>query len=293
MKYIKRNLTVQIDDIAISEPAKIKVTCTKENDGKTPDFCDVTLYNLSENIMSKIVESKRILVTAGHNEVESKVFLGDIQAVTTKKTQNEWVTKIIAGDGATALAQSIINKTYKKPISAKTMIEDIARTSKLSKKTEFIDVGDEKGTLRGTSVTGKASSEIDRLCRARDWNWSIQNETLTVCKNGSSRKNEAYRIAVDSGMIGSPEWINTGTDLRGKKPKDGFKIKVEALAIPSVRPNDKIRIETFTLMGKIGSFVYRKDVSDPLNDVFIVDKVRHDLDSREGNFRTTLECSKV
>jgi len=291
---IKRNLTVQIDDIAVSEPAKITVTCTKDIDSDSPDFCEVEIYNVTEGTRTKIVDSKRIKVTAGHGSNEELLFIGDIQAVLNKKDPSEWVTKIIAGDGATAMAQSIINKTYSSPTDVKTMIEDIAKTSGLAEKTEFVGIENStKDTLRGTAMTGTASQEISRLCRPRDWTWNIQDETLVVCPKGKSREEEAYRIAVDTGMIGSPEWINTGQDLRGNKPKDGFKIKVDVLCIPSIKPNDKIRIETMALEGRIGTFVYKRDNDNPLNDVFIVEKVRHTLDSRDGDFKSNLECKKV
>ena len=294
MSILKRNLTVQIDDIAVSEPAKIKVTCTKDVDSNNPDFCEVEIYNVSEGTRSKIVESKRIQVTAGHGDDEDVLFVGDIQAVTNKKNPSEWVTKIIAGDGATAMAQSIINKTYTSPTDVKTMIEDIARTSGLAKSVEFVNI--DKGstdTLRGTTMTGKASDEITRLCRPRDWTWNIHDYVLVVCPTGEGREDESYKISVDTGMIGSPEWINTGQDLRGKEPKEGQEIKVDTLCIPSIKPNDKIRIETMALQGRIGTFVYNQQNDDPLNDVFIVQKVRHTLDSREGGFKTNLECKKV
>ena len=291
---LKRNLTVQIDDIAVSEPAKMTVKCTKNVSSDSPDFCEVILYNVSEATRSKIVESKRIQVTAGHGDSEELVFIGDIQAVTNTKKPTEWETKIIAGDGATALAQSIINKTYSSPTDVKTLMEDIARTSGLAERTEFIGIDKgTKDTLRGTTVSGKAAKEISRLCTPRDWTWNIQDETLVVCPIGKSRDPEAYKISVETGMIGSPEWINTGMNLHGKAPKEGFKIKVDVLCIPSIKPNDKIRIETKALSGRIGTFVYKRDNDNPLNDVFVVEKVTHDLDSREGNFKSTLECKKV
>jgi hypothetical protein len=292
LSRIKRNLVVQIDDIAVRDPAKITARITKDVESDSPDFCEVTIYNLTEATRSKIIASKRIEVSGGYSDTEEVIFTGDIQAVLNKKDPSNWKTTIIAGDGATAMVQSIINKTYKKPTDVKTVLEDIARTSGLAKKIEFIDIENSTDTLRGTTRVGRATSEINNICLPRDWTWNIQNDTLVICKHGKGREIEAYKISVDTGMIGSPEWVNTGQDLSGKEKKDGQKIKVDSLCIPSIKPNDKVRIQTMSLSGRMGTFVYKRDNEDPMDDVFIVQNVTHDLDSREGSFKSSLECLK-
>jgi len=285
---LERTLILNIDGLEIRSPAKITANITKDVSSNAPDSAQVTIYNLSEETRTKVTKAKKIEISAGYREKVEVVFLGDIQAVLSKKEQTEWTTQVFCGDGATAMKQAIINKTYTKPLKAKELIEDISRTSGLANDIEFMDgIEDTKGTLRGSVRNGKATREIDRICRARGWKWNLQNEKLVVSQSGKSRTDNGYLISVETGMIGSPEWLNVGQDT-SKEPEK--KLTVEALCIPSIKPNDKVRVISGGISGRIGSFTYNTTRANPLDAFFCVESVTHNLDSREGSFSTSLDC---
>ena len=295
---LKRNLIIDVGGTIIRDPMKIQCTITKDSDTDQPDFAEIKLYNLTEGTRSKIsTEAKKVLVQGGFGDDEDDIFIGDIQVVTSKHTATEWITTIIAGDGATALQQAIINKSYKSPISSKELLEDIARTSKLvdedvKDNVEFVDIDDDVNTLRGVSLSAPARDEFTRICRGRGWNWNIQNEKIVVTPKDKSRKELAYDISVETGMVGSPEWVNTGRNLRKKDDKQNpLKIRVEVLMLAGIRPRDKIKITTKSLEGRIGTFLYNKQRKETLDDFFTVDTVKHTLDSRDGKFITKIEAT--
>ncbi len=288
---IKRNLIIDIDGLEIRDPLKIIVVCAKDANSDQPDFAEILLVNLSEGTRSQVIKAKKIAIYAGHGDNANLVFLGDIQAVSNKKNDTEWETRILAGDGATVMRQSIINKTYRKPIKTKDLIRDIASSGGLADTVEFVDIPETTDILRGITLSAPTRTELSRICNPRGWTWNIQNEKLVVVGKEASRKKTAYDIGVDTGMIGSPEWINMGQGVSTDRKADPVKIRVKVLCIPSIRPKDKIKIRTSSLEGRIGSFTYAGEDTQRLNDFFTVENVTHNLDSRDGDFSSTIEAT--
>lgn len=293
--FIKRNLIVDIDGLIIRDPMKITATITKDGDSNQPDFGQVTIMNLSQTTRSILTEeSKKMSIYAGYGENENLIITGDIQSIISTKEGTEWITEVIIGDGATALKQAILNKTYDRPITNKDLIKDMVRVSGLSDQpVEFIDVDDATQMLRGFTVNGAIEDELTSLTATAGMNWNIQGGKVVVSKTNKAREVQAYLISVDTGMIGSPEIVNTGSDLTDKKAKSGKRLKVKALCIPSVRPNDRVRIKTTTLQGRVGSVTYNSTVDNPIDEQYKVMSVDHNLDSREGPFETTMEVEDI
>ena len=293
---LKRDLIVTIDGKQYTDPLKITVTITKDNKADDPDEATITLYNLNVASRSSIIEGQRVEVYAGYNGNTDLAFMGDVLAVSNAKKSTEWVTEIHAGDGAVNMKRSVINKSYKKPLGTQELIEDIAKSAKpaLCEQVEFVGIEEENKRKRGTVHTGRAWREIERLCKPRGWTCNIQNGTLVVAADGKGKDDKAYVISVDTGMINSPEWINIGNfAISGKqeKPQDR-RMRVEVLAMPTLEPSDKVRIKSDYADGKSSSFIFKFSPSNALDEEFVVERVEHQLDSREGDFKTIIEASQ-
>lgn len=290
MSLLKRNLIIGIGSIEVRDPMKIVVKVTKDSDSNEPDFAQVTIYNLSANTRSTLAEADdKIEIYGGYGEQEDLIFVGDIQAVSSIRSGTEWSTTIIAGDGATAMKQAVANKTYEKPISNRDLLDDLVKISGLSElPVDFVDISDGASILRGVTISGPAADELTRITKGLGLTWDINDGQVVISKYETARPDQSYRIAIDTGMVGSPEWVNSGQDLGTVNPKDGHRIKVRSLCLPSIRPNDRVSVESISMDGRIGSFSYDFEGSG-LSAEFKVVNVKHNLDSRDGEFSTLIE----
>ena len=292
MTMVSRNLSIVFDGLEITQPMKITVTVTRDGMSEEPDFADIKIQNLTEDTRSKIsTEYKKLSIYAGHGTRSELVFTGDIQSVTSRHDRTEWITTILAGDGATVMRQAIMNKAYKSPISARALIEDIGKTSGIADgKVEFIDIPTKTDALTSVTLTSTARDELTRITEPRGWTWNIQNDKLVVAAAQKSRKAVSYKIDTESGMIGSPEWVNTGMKIDGDS-KEKLRVRVKVLCLPSIKPKDKIKITTKALEGRIGSFTFIREREHVLDDFFTVERVIQNLDTRDGDFSTSIEAT--
>jgi hypothetical protein len=287
LSQIKRNLIVNVDGLAARDPLKITATITKDRKSDQPDFAEIEVYNLSDATRTKWLEGKRVEVYYGYGTQEELIYSGDIQVVTHRKETTDWITTIMAGDGATVLQQAIINKAYKEPMSARELIEDIAKTSGLAKEVVFTPgVKKEKREIRGSTRVGSAAKEVRALAIQNGWTWNIQNGRLVIAKNDEGKEMDAWIISPETGMQGSPELISEGKNLDGGTPKDGIKIKVKTIPFPSMEPSDPVRVKTEALQGRFGSSVYKRENS--MDALYIIERLTHRLDSREGTSYTEI-----
>jgi len=275
----------------VSGDLNLSVRVSKSADSKAPDSAQITIFNLAAASRSFITSASGVEIRAGYSGAVADLFAGNIQVVLNTKRATEWETTVIAGDAATAMRQAIINKTYNQPIEARELLRDIAAsaTPPLASRVEFIDAESGDTPLRGSVRHGVAVDEVERICAPRGWKWSLQDGVLVVAGGGKSRKTLQYLISADTGMIGTPEIINTGQDLSGKTPVSGMRIKAISACIPGIKPHDEARIISRALSGKFGNELYEGTPEQPFDRVFSVQVVNHILNSRDGAFETTIE----
>lgn len=275
-----RNLEIQFDTVAVSSPVYITCRVTKDSKNISPDFGDITIYNLSKETRSLIVKEKtKIKVFGGHDDVTDLIFTGDIQQVTHYKNATEWITNILAGDGHLVMKQALINKTYSQPTQLRTIIQDTARalTGQLP---EIIgDLLDIKPG-RGVTLSGSVAKELEKYAKTIGMRASVQNDRVVVGAVEAARPAIGFNVNVNTGMIGIPEWVNVGEDNDLIEGIKGRRIKVRSLLIPGIRPFDRVRIK---------SNYIQTDFDENLDHEFVVIRVEHDLNNREGNFQTIIE----
>ena len=67
------------------------------------------------------------------------------------------------------------------------------------------------------------------------------------------RNSQRIVISAQTGMLGSPEWMNTGTSKAKTQDEDGTRLKVVSLCQASIKPFDKIFVKSVALRGRIGN----------------------------------------
>lgn len=296
MSLFKRSLSLTIgsalNSIVVTDPLTIRATVVKDIKSGESDYAEVIIYNLSKGTRDAMnTEYQDIEISGGYAGQNDIIFSGSIVSASHTHVGSEWITTIQCGDGIQILDNALINKTYEKGFKLGDIIDDFAAVTGLSV-SDKIDINETTILSRGQSFSSDFESALNELGKANNFDWSIQDGGLVVVGQGASRSDITRVIGARSGMVGSPEWINTGTDAAKVDTASGAKFKVVSLCIPSLKPADRIIVKSESLSGKIANYVY--DVEKPDYETeFAVTKVQHDLNNREGNFITQIECTTI
>ena len=293
MAFFKRNLIVEVGDgaekLIIKEPLNIQTTVVKAIKTGESDYAQITITNLSEGSRNKLnTQYAKVNIFGGYGDQYDLIFSGDIISSTHKKEGVEWLSSLECGDGVEVLDQAIINKTYEKGFKLGDIIKDFSNISGVALE-DLTGIDDTFSLTRGKAFSSDMKEALTELGNANNFDWSIQDGKLVVFKRGKGRASVVNVISARSGMVGSPEWINTGADDQKTATTTGQTFKVNSLCIPSLRPADKIIVKSESLKGRIGSYNYDNEKADYETE-FIVTKVQHDLNNRSGNFITQIEC---
>jgi len=296
MKLFKRSLSLIIGDdtqaITVTEPTTIRATIVKDIKTGEKDYAQLTIFNLKHSTRDALnTKYQKIRIVGGYAEQTDTIFVGSVVSVTHKHEGTEWITLLECGDGVETLDTALINKTYEKGFKLGDMLKDFSSINGINIE-EVIGIDESKALPRGKSFSTDMQSALDELGKANNFDWSFQDEKLIIVQRGKGRVQASRIISARTGMVGSPEWINTGSDATKLATQKGLKFKVVSLCIPSLKPADLIIVESESLQGRIGDYQY--DVEKPnFRAEFIVSKVQHDLDNREGNFITQIECNTL
>ena len=296
MKLFKRSLSIIIGDdtqaVTITEPTTIRATVVKDIKTGEKDYAQLTIFNLKHSTRDALnVKYQKVRVVGGYAEQTDTIFVGSVVSVTHSHVGTEWITRLECGDGAEVLDNALINRTYEKGFKLGDILKDFSNINDVTL-AEIIGIDETKALSRGKSFATDMQSALNELGKANNFDWSMQDEKLIIVQRGKGRVQSSQLISARTGMVGSPEWMNTGSDVTKLASQEGLKFKVVSLCIPSLKPADLITIESGSLQGRIGD--YRYDVTKPdFSTEFVVSKVQHDLDNREGNFITQIECNTV
>ena len=291
-RSLNRFISIDIDGVTWSG---LYTDCkvVKSNKSDQPDFAEFTIFNLNSanrNFVSQKRENdtpKICRIVAGYEGQELQIFLGEVQKVTHKKDTSNWVTTITCGDSSSYLGQSYINKTYESEVTIKQLIDDITLSGGLSSEpVEYIEVPDRALNKRGVTVSGTCKNEIDRICKNEQLDWCIQDGVVTVCKKGKARVTTLFSINATNGMVGTPVWKDV-KGVKGQKIAEPLRMDVTCLCIPSIKPNDRVKVTSGEMVSIVNGQVFGNE-NEPLVVDLAVESVSHDISNYSGNFYTTI-----
>jgi hypothetical protein len=282
-----------------------KVTCEiiKDIRKSEPDQATIQITNLNESSRSKIMgEFTTVAIRAGYDGILKPIFSGEIILARSTKQRTDWVTEIICGEGAKAISQSYMSKTYAAGVPLRALLSDAATA--LGTTIEVVAGGYTSASLpRGKAVDDSARNVLDQLAITHDFNWSIQSNKLVIVPKGSARATQPILLSAKTGLIGSPEFMDDGQHMeetkkkkasKGKKEKGADKkkgLKFKALLMPELNTGNKVVIESPTLKGQLGSHIFNKGAGDErVAGVYILKRVAHSLETQGGEFSTGCEC---
>lgn len=230
---------------------------------ENPNSAQVRIWNLAKDKRTAYEEpDMHVLLYAGYEEEDGATLLasGEITSAYSYKDEGDIITELEFIDGWLAVRDTAVSLGYASGVSASTIIKDTAQQMGLS--LDMQDVPDRTWT-HGLSFYGAAHELLSKVVRGTGLEWSIQNGVLLIVESGKPKKGTGFVLNAGSGLIGSPQRTRKGAQekatVKDKKTGDNKEIvssrqqqdgwRVQSLLLPTLQPNDKIKIESIAVDG--------------------------------------------
>jgi hypothetical protein len=185
----------------------------EKDESPEPNPCHIEIFNLSQENRATISKYQRVpvLLKAGYKGQVGVLFQGDMLRCYHVQEKASWKTVLASGEGVLALQTKRINKNYAKGTPIKTVIEDLAKQiglplgSPLEHMKEFGE-----SLSKGFAASGNPMKDICRILGGKNFNVSVQNQSLQLRKKNEPLQKEAIVLSSDTGLLVSPEIGNKG-----------------------------------------------------------------------------------
>lgn len=212
----------------------------KRNLSKTPNQCEIRLYNLSEHTRRELERLPvQVMLHAGHNGVAKMLSRGDLVRSWSEREGTEIVTTLVVRDGMRAFAHARMNRSYKPPISAAKVLSDAAKSMGLTLPPEIERSAELRQALAdGISTKGATRDVLTRLLAPYNYHWSVQNGRLLIVRDEDVAPGEELLISKETGLLGSPK------KRAPDKPKAKQEIDFELLVNGDIGPARRVRLRS-------------------------------------------------
>lgn len=260
----------------------IKKSLTKE-----PNTMELQIYNLSADTRGRMkAKGSQVTVTAGYENTQGVIFIGDSRTIDHVKDGADWITKIRCGDGEVSYTVPRINESLAPGTSFKDAVRKAAAAMgvNLGNLEKFLTNTNFKENLtqfkNGLALSGRASQKFDELIKLAEAQWSIQDGKLQVLKDKGTEaaalqtvntNAEAVVLSAKTGLIGSPDH---GSPEQKKK-------------VSIVKARSLLRYEF-----KCGGQVFL-DALGTNRGYYKITHLTHDGDTMGGDWYTNLELKPL
>jgi hypothetical protein len=139
-----------------------------EDNAKTPT-CKLTVTNLAPSTRAALAKGDPVILSAGYAGDMGTLFVGQIMEVAHDEGDLDVTTKITAVDSLDAWLGKSVNKTYKGPITAKEIIDDLLEIFGIE--ISLLNLAANKSYPRGRVCVGKLKAVLTDLvvgdCKSR------------------------------------------------------------------------------------------------------------------------------
>ena len=249
---------------------------------QTTNKCKLLIRNLTATTAKKLEREDSVcILEVGYSEDIGlrRIFIGNVLTCHSKIDGTERITELEIADGHIAVRDTNVALSYERNVSRKKAIDDVAKDMGLLVK--YADDCEFTVFASGFSFIGKGRNCLDKVCEGCGLNWSIQNNTLQIIRDGGTNKPRAILLSAESGLIGFVERIVKGPKRTAKKKKSDKKEKkagwkLTSLLQPTLSPGDLVKIET-------------KDVTG----WFKIESLRHTGQYRGNDWFTEMEVYEI
>ena len=190
----------------------------EKNMMETPDFSEVTIYNLSAQTENTIIsQGQRVIVEAGYEgDQYGMIFDGDIiQPLRSKEEGVTYSLTLVAQDGDLFLNSGLVNASYKAGQTPRSIAYEV--TSKAAEPIEIASISEnlENTVLpRGKAVFGLARDYLHQIARTEEAVFYVADRKVNIVKAKDMPTSRAIDLTPATGLVGIPEQTEQG--IQGK-----------------------------------------------------------------------------
>lgn len=165
----------------------------------------IDIYNLSKKSEGIITEEySDITLQAGYKNNIGVIFSGQAINHETRRDGADTFVRIYADSGVKNIDQKIVSpRTFAKNTKTKEIIEIVV--SELGLPFTIQDVDNLPLKASGYSIKGTVKQELNRLAKAHDLEWYVENGKVVIKSIETAIKGKTITISeLDGGMIGTP-----------------------------------------------------------------------------------------
>ncbi|WP_157692590.1 hypothetical protein [Granulibacter bethesdensis] len=236
--------------------SKINIKRMYNNSGNS---IKIDLYNLSQQSLRIIENSQDMEVYCGYESGPfSLAFSGSPYTIKSSHRNADYIVTVIGFDGSDLLSRSLISFTGEKGIAVRDIIEAAARNAKMT-----LNMADGIGDRRlksGFSFYGSAKDMLEGICHSVGLQYSVQNKTIQVTRNGETTTRPPVLLSMETGLIRYIEKTVQGPRssaiIRDLNPADNPYLKelvsgvgpvegvqVYSLMRPDLNPGDRVLLQ--------------------------------------------------
>lgn len=238
---------------------------------KNPNTGNIRVWNLTESTRKQIEGSDtRVVLYAGYSDDTGPMlmFQGGVTYAWTKIEGPDIITEFELGDGTQEMRDTTISVGYDRNIKSNQVLNDISKQMDLP--LTLPSNAPEREWHNGLSYYGPATGLLDKVTQGTGLEWSVQNGNLQVIQQGMVTTRQGIELALDSGLIYSPERVKKAKQSAKKKASakqeyDGWRIK--SLLMPMLNPGDRIKLTSRFVEG-----------------IFRIQEIKHSGDTHGGDW---------
>jgi hypothetical protein len=224
---------------------------------REPNTCELAIYNLSRahrealetgygklRVPGTKLKAIPVRLAAGYQGTGmSLLFYGQLREVFSRpESDGSWVTVMRSGDGDRA-TRARATFGFRPGVSMTRVVEQLTtemgiglgNASKQLLSARLEGVGASIG--RGATFEGSAPEQLDSVLRSAGYEWSIQDNALSVTPIGKSLDTQGVLLSPQSGLVDVPT-----TDEKGN-------LQARALLLPGLVPGRRVKVRASTLKG--------------------------------------------
>lgn len=215
---------------------------------KTPNTSTVKVWNLTEKTRKELEQpDTKCILYAGYKDDAGPllIFSGGVTHAWSKIDGPDIITEFELGDGTQEMRDTTISVGYAGKVKSKTVLNDVSK--KMGLPLTLPSNAPEREWVHGLSYHGSATGLLDKVTKGTGLEWSVQNGSLQVIEHGMVTTRQGIELAVDSGLIYSPERIRKSKTATKAKDANasGAPVAAKATQKPSNKPLGGITIPGF------------------------------------------------
>lgn len=198
MRFWRRAATLTIgsrrytlDDLQFSFAVELA------DDSKLP-ICKLDVTNLAPDTRGQIKKGVPVALAAGYQDDAGTIFAGNVTECSHEPGDVDVVTKITAADSIDAWLSKAINKTYRGPIRAKDMLDDLLTV--FGVEVSLVNLTSNKEYPRGRVCTGKLKDVITAVVKDCGSRLLIRNSQVIIQPAGEGVQ-RGYLLTPQTGLL--------------------------------------------------------------------------------------------